>query len=318
MINRPHIQLERPTKLKRNVLLLVALVAFAFMGLGAGLGIWSAWDMRQVVADQFNQEQLVMARHISTLVERQVGFLKREVLLLRKQEELRTPHPDAYGEVIRDTFDRVLESGVLAIEIVDPETLRKYVFTPSREWTGEEADEKALKALPPPQSLGDQDVWVSESDIRGQRIRLVLMASLAGGGPLRYLIFHVDVSRFLTPFLSDIRSGRTGYAWVMDEQGNFLYHPNAEFVGKSAFHIREEKYPGVSTAIINFIQKEKMLKGETGTGAYTSGWHRGITGNIKKLVAFCPCTFPTTPPGCGPRRWQPPPRRSRRLPRVPI
>ena len=40
--------------------------------------------------------------------------------------------------------------------------------------------------------------------------------------------------------------------------------------------------------MINFIQKERMLEGKIGTGWYYSGWHRGITGKIKKLIAYCP------------------------------
>ncbi|MEW6668466.1 MAG: ATP-binding protein [Thermodesulfobacteriota bacterium] len=285
---------ERPPKLKRNVLGLVAAVAIAFMAAGAGLGIWSARDMRQVVADQFNQEQLVMARHVSTLIERQMGFLKKELLLLRKQEELGSPYPEAYQEVIQETFERVLESGVWRIEIIEPETLKSHVFTPSRHRTTKETDKDTLKLLPDLHRPGDPDVWVSDTDIKAYGIRLSLVASLSGESP-RHLIFHVNISWFLTPFLKDIRSGRTGYAWVIDERGFFLFHPNTEFMGKSAFQIRGEKFPGVSTAIIDFIQKERMLKGETGTGSYISGWHRGITGSIKKLAAFCPVNISDHP-----------------------
>jgi len=78
--------------------------------------------------------------------------------------------------------------------------------------------------------------------------------------------------------LRDIRSGRTGYAWLIDENGNFLYHPNTDFIGNSAFKIREEKYPGLDLGLIHLIQNKKMLEGASGTGFFYSGWHRGITG----------------------------------------
>jgi len=38
-----------------------------------------------------------------------------------------------------------------------------------------------------------------------------------------------------------------------------------------------------------------MLKGEEGTGIYYSGWHRGITGKIKKLIAYSPVSISHTP-----------------------
>jgi hypothetical protein len=88
--------------------------------------------------------------------------------------------------------------------------------------------------------------------------------------------------------IRDIRSGKTGYAWAIDNQGNFIYHPVNEFIGKNAFEIREQRGPKISFDQINRIQKEKMLQGESGTSWYVSGWHRGVQGNIKKLIAYAP------------------------------
>jgi PAS domain S-box-containing protein len=109
------------------------------------------------------------------------------------------------------------------------------------------------------------------------------------------LLFNLNVSWFLNPFLSDIRSGKTGYAWLIDEKGNFLYHPNTEFIGKNSMQIREEKYGDVPLGAIGEIQQEKMLKGEEGAGIYFSGWHRGITGKIKKLIAYSPVSLSHRP-----------------------
>jgi hypothetical protein len=59
------------------MLFFVSSIAFLFMLAGAGLGLWSAREMRETVADQFNQQQLAVARHVSNLIERQMAFLKR-------------------------------------------------------------------------------------------------------------------------------------------------------------------------------------------------------------------------------------------------
>jgi PAS domain S-box-containing protein len=39
-----------------------------------------------------------------------------------------------------------------------------------------------------------------------------------------------------------------------------------------------------------------MLHGREGTGTYHSGWHRGITGRMPKLIAFCPIHISQAPP----------------------
>ncbi len=110
------------------------------------------------------------------------------------------------------------------------------------------------------------------------------------------LIAELDISRFLGQFLDDVRSGSTGYAWVIDDKGTFLYHPFNRFIGKSAFTARENRDPGLSHHNINFIQENHMLAGHTGTGTYIAGWHRGFTGKIEKLIAYCPITLPGMAP----------------------
>lgn len=101
-----------------------------------------------------------------------------------------------------------------------------------------------------------------------------------------YLLF--DTKHFVAEMLKDIRSGKTGYAWAINNEGNFIYHPVPEFIGKDAFEVRGQREAKISFDQINRIQKEKMLRGEQGTSSYVSGWHRGIRGNINKLIAYAP------------------------------
>jgi PAS domain S-box-containing protein len=105
------------------------------------------------------------------------------------------------------------------------------------------------------------------------------------------LIFVMNTGQFTQKVVGGIRSGKTGYAWVIDESGNFLYHLVNNFIGQNAFDIRRFKDPHISFSDINKIQKEKMLAGEEGTSWYMSGWHRGLSGDIKKLIAYAPVTI---------------------------
>ncbi|MFH1481475.1 MAG: hypothetical protein ABIG67_09410, partial [Pseudomonadota bacterium] len=273
---------KRP-KIEKNLLLAVSFTALFFLAAGAALGLWSTREMKEVVVDQFNEQQLVIARHVSTLIERQLHLLKKELLFLKRQDVHGAFDPETYSTVIQQAFYRVLESGLWKIEIIDLKTLKNYTYMPYKQWSLKDATQDRLDILPSLETLDAQEVWISPTQIRPFGISLLLGTSLPGDSP-RVLLFDLNLSWFLPPFLSGIRSGKTGYAWIIDEKGNFLYHPNAEFIGRSAFEIREEKYPGIPVGIINFIQKEKMLQGRAGTGWFFSGWHRGITGKIKKLI----------------------------------
>ena len=109
------------------------------------------------------------------------------------------------------------------------------------------------------------------------------------------LIYVVDAMTVAERTLKDIRSGKTGYAWMIDSNGDFLYHHESGFIGKNAFEARKEKDPSLSYMLIDDIQRKKMLKGEEGTGWYMSGWHLGVQGNIKKLIAFSPISIAAAP-----------------------
>jgi hypothetical protein len=102
----------------------------------------------------------------------------------------------------------------------------------------------------------------------------------------------VDVAELTGGVTRDIRSGKTGYAWVIDGNGTFLHHQEAFFIGKSAFEARTAKMPTISFDRINEIQKTLMLAGKEGTSWYISGWHLGVEGRVRKLIAYAPIRSP--------------------------
>lgn len=258
------------------------------------MGLWSAGELREVVEDQFNEQQLVIARHVSVLIERQLQSLKKELLLLREQFPDSGFDPEAMQEAVQRTFRRVLESGVWKIEVLDLDIRKGFTFMPFSHWAPRDMPSEKLEIPLPYDELAEGEVWVTEPKIERHGISLFLWTPLKENNT-SFLVFDLNVSWFLNPILGDIRSGKTGYAWLIDGEGRFLYHPNAEFIGKPAIEIREEAYQGVPLGMIAFIQREKMLQGQEGTGWFFSGWHRGITGKIKKLIAYSPIILSRKP-----------------------
>ena len=285
---------KKRSEIRRNVIVIVSVVAGIFLSAGTVLGLWSAREMREQVGNQFNKQQLVIAYNVTDLIERELHLIKKEMLSLSKEVSLEGLRPKDYHESIQKSFSRVLESGVWRIEIVKLEHRNAYVYMPYKHYTIDKVPDIPLDDLSTTEMLDEKSVWVSQPQIKRSGIGLTLALCLPGDSP-RLLVFNVNVSWLLTPFLKNIRSGKTGYAWVIDGNGYFLFHPDADFAGKSAFKARKEKNPSLSYEKINFIQKEKMLKGQAGTGWYFSCWHRGLTGRIKKLIAYCPIIVSDNP-----------------------
>ncbi|MBM2816285.1 MAG: domain S-box protein [Ignavibacteria bacterium] len=110
-----------------------------------------------------------------------------------------------------------------------------------------------------------------------------------------FLIIRLDLSVLMKKINGKVRSGKTGYAWVIDDKGVALYHPENEFIGRNIFEARKEKKPYVNFSRINEIMKERMMKGEEGMAVYDSWWHRELSGQITKLIAFSPITHRSLP-----------------------
>ncbi len=257
--------------------------AVFFVILGTALFfVYQNWGiMHEQINSDFNAQQLILAHQAASEIDMDLEDIQVEITILKKL--LAEAPESARDEAMQAVVDRTRSKGLTEIGLANAE--------------GE------ILAREPPSDPARPDATDFLEDCRwGEEGHMVL-------GPLRMdepstvtsvlcsrmdspeaegslLFARLDVSRLIASVTRSIRSGRTGYAWVIDENGVFLYHPDKEFIGQSAFAIREKRMPYVSFAQINHIMKERMFRGEEGTGVYISGWHRGIEGQMTKLIAF--------------------------------
>ncbi len=270
----------------------VLIATVLFLSASAWLDMRSSRNVREIVKSQFNEEQLVIARHIKWQIERELDFMRKEIDIVSAMISEGTGDIEAIQEQLARPLYRILGNGVYRIGIIDRENNKLYSFGYPRKWRVDDLPEGLYKDLIA--NLDDvTDIYFSRPvhEIWGMRIAMARRIDSSR----HVLAIEFDVTRFLGHFLQNIRSGKTGYAWVIGDDGTFLYHPYAEFVGQNAFSAREARDPGISHQTINFIQKNQMLKGQEGSGAYSAGWHRGFTGKIEKLIGYCPVSVSRNP-----------------------
>jgi PAS domain S-box-containing protein len=281
--------------------MIVAVVCAALIVMLAGggiIGYWTAAEMTAAVTEQFNAQQMVIAQTVRARIERELNGIRHEILLTaRLLQGNPEPHAEARGAFLQ-TLSHLAELGVRKVEIADMAKRRVLVNPLHGPWV-----ERSLPANNPYDSVRFPSddrlpLWVSAVQMSAGGGEMIFAVPLTDDAS-RLLAFHINVSVLVPGLLKNVQSGKTGYAWLIDQNGIFLYHPHAEYVGRDAFLVRQEKYPNVSYEPINFIQKEKMLKGEQGTGWFQSSWHRGITGPMRKLIAYCPVAIADNPP----QRW---------------
>ena len=295
-----------PFLITRHALALLLALNVALLGISIYLGLMSARQMLEIVKEDFNQQQLVLARHTASLLEQDINFLKRELNTLNYSPAIQYLEPLTWANRMRATLASVREEGVVEILRIDAKDRRAYLVdgrsldhiisgsfkdAPYLDWAWAGNPENRGRVYVSP-------VSTQVTDYVGRLIAVMAVptyeVSVDENHPqptgvfAGVLVFYIDAQRLADKFTRQIRSGKTGYAWIMDSQGTFLSHPEPDFVGKNAFTVRKQRAPAISFDAINRIQKEKMLQGQEGWGTYLSGWHGGLTGEIRKLIAYAP------------------------------
>jgi len=280
-------------------LLVVALLAVAFI-----LGILSLRYTRDIVSDDFQQQQLILARTTARQIEDGMAFLRRELKILGYSPAIQYLEDVAWANRMRVSFDELARMGVVAISRIDfQEDRAGKAYT--LDGDGSHIVEQDFTAAP-------EVIWARDPENRGRIYQSDIQVQQRGNFRTPFmtlatpvyeesvdeshpkptgrldgvLMFKVDVSKFTGNYCGPIRSGRTGYCWVLNIDGIFLYHPEREFIGDDAFVARGRRNPVIKFDQINEIQKTKMLAGEEGTAQYVSGWHRGDIREMEKFLAY--------------------------------
>ena len=273
---------------------------------GAGfLSVLSAGNMKRIINEDFNSQQLELAKHAAGILSENFKILKRELVTLSLSPSIQYIEAVSWANRMKISFSTIRDYGVIQVMLICADAIRSYSINYTNATfvvTGRYSDEDYFTWCKKPENRGK--VYVSDvrkgivenSEPGFTKVMAVpvyqISSDEAHPTPTQefsgVLVFVLDTGLLAKKVVGPIRSGKTGYAWVIDERGNFFYHLEKEFIGQNAFEVRKFKDPHISFSEINLIQKDKMLQGKEGTSWYVSGWHRGKTGEIKKLIAYAP------------------------------
>ncbi|MCU0572835.1 MAG: ATP-binding protein [Syntrophobacteraceae bacterium] len=293
-------------KLRRLLKIMGCITVVLMLG-ALALGISTSRYMKGVIRDQFNEQQLALARATANRVETTIQNAIVDLILLNSLPAIQYCDAGSYEVLLLSTLPLLNRDHIIEIRRVDRDGKTMLVANEQgigmRHFGVETQDAAAYLS------------WASDMSNRGKTMgtgirskdpskerRTILLdlitptyeetANAAHPHPTHrfagYLRATLDVSKLLREIIPHIKSGKSGYAWVLDSSGSFLHHPEAAFVGENAFEARSNRNPRISFARINEIQQNEMLRGMEGTGTYISGWHRDVVEPMEKLIAFSP------------------------------
>jgi signal transduction histidine kinase len=256
--------------------------------------------VESILRVQFNQQQLMLARKIADNVESYFDFLENALLGYAGLFRHTPPDASGLGGNLAERFERHKHFGILELRRYNPQGLLVQAFSAT-------SSSSPVGNITLPEPFQE---WVRDPAHRG---RLFLSKTYSSSDPpwqgrlvMRFLVpvyWSGDTPRFagaiellVDPHFiaqrvtADVRSGQTGYAWIIDQDEIMLAHYERDFVGHKAMDIRIARNPNIIFRGLRELH-ERLLGGQEGVTEYDSGWHRQRLGQMPKLAAFIPIRF---------------------------
>ncbi|HEX7493279.1 MAG TPA: cache domain-containing protein, partial [Bacteroidales bacterium] len=224
---------------KRFLILPVILASFTYL-------FYSAYkDVRDRTLSEFNSQQFTLARQATRGIESFFIYYQRELLFFSKLKyvsELNTQGEDILADFYNNNSDQIE-----AISVVDSKGILKYTFPLNKEAIGKDiSNQKHIETIIKPHKSTVSDVFTSVQGFRSIAYHVPIFRNGDYKGSIAILI---QLDKLGKRFVENIRTGETGYGWMISEAGIEIYNPSYNQIGKSAKEVYSN-FPSV-TELIN-------------------------------------------------------------------
>jgi PAS domain S-box-containing protein len=273
-------ELLTPTAITLSLLVVLSLIIV--------LGQFFHQSLQEEMAGQFNKQQLLLAREVAMSVESFIDYVYKAINAISRLPDVHKISQSNRARTAAEAINFNIQNEMLVtIRVLDRNGIVLYDSSyPGREGIDLSKTDYFRKArlLPRNEKLitdlfsapnGGSDskqfivataIYPRRKDQRMPEFRGVVLAVLSLDG-------------ITQKFLSPIKSGTRGYAWMMDSDGTLLYHPTKpEMVGKNLYQTDRSCFQCHKS----FDTEKKMIEGKTETFGYYEA-----PGGENKLAAFC-------------------------------
>jgi signal transduction histidine kinase len=259
----------------KNNLLLLTLVIF-IISLIITLNIFFQQSYQSEMAEQFNRQQLIIAKTTVKNIEDYIKHLEEKMIAFSKL----LPHRGLDGRKLKDlaedTFSEVREDINVNLKIIDSKGRVGYSSSLGSINKDDIQLFEGLKNI-------EADRVLSVDRLREERKILLITPIKGASGWSGAVILEILIDTINRRFLSPIRFGIRGYAWMMDSNGTLLYHPTQpKMIGMNLFRAD-------STCLKcheSFEVEKKILEsGDVGFSSYIAPYGED------KLIAFSRAKF---------------------------
>lgn len=275
---------------KRKEFLAPAGIIFALLivlSLIIVLGQFFHQSLQEEMAGQFNQQQLLFAREVAMNIESYIDHVYKDIRVISHLPDVDHIHQSPRIRGVAESINFSLQNEALVtIKVLDKNGITLYDSSfPGREQVDLSQTDyfKKARMLPRNEKLITDLLDIHSTGEKSKEfIVAVPIYRQASGRGLREfsgaVLAVLSMEGITRRYLSPIKSGTHGYAWMMDSEGTLLYHPTQEdMVGKNLY--RSDK--SCFNCHKSFDVEKKMIEGKE----ETSGFYVSPNGE-NKLAAF--------------------------------
>ncbi len=191
------------------------------------LSVFFQRTLETETAEQFNKQQLLLANAEASNIQTYIGGIREEMLNIARLTSQFQVRKEADCRVLTDVVFKDNDNVKKRIEFLDR---NGEIFFSRGNVHAEGPDEK--KIISKAARLCPGDVLMEQDMKRISIVAPICRYDVLIGAALLTL----DVQDIAKTFLSPIKSGSRGYAWMMDEKGDLLYHPTQpNMVGRNLY-----------------------------------------------------------------------------------
>jgi len=253
------------------------------------LGQFFHQSLQKEMADQFNQQQLLLSRQVSMNIESYVNSVHKNIAVIAQLPGIDHIHQNPAVRSVVETINSGLKNQALVtIRVVSRNGILLYDSSDRAYPTKKHLDLskkhcfQRAQLLPKNEKLitdllsAEDTCQESQEFIVAVPIYVPRERQIAEFGGVVFAVLSMNgiTERYLAP----VKSGSRGYAWMMDSQGTLLYHPTQpQMVGKNLYQTDKTCFQCHKS----FDTEKKMIESREETFGYYEA-----PGGENKLTAF--------------------------------
>ncbi len=254
--------------MKTNLLLFI-LVLF-IISLIITLNIFFQQSYQSEMAEQFNRQQLLIAKSVAKSIGDDMQHIEAETLSLARLLGEQGLSGSSLRQSVYTAYVELSEDVNIGIKVIDAEKNLRY--SSQGEPLGAEDLEFFETAKEVPSSR------VLSLDRLAKERKIVMLTSIGESRFEGVVIVEIMIDAITNKFLAPIRVGIRGHAWMMDDDGTLLYHPTQpKMVGKNLFEADKSCFKCHKSFD---VEKEILKSGDIGFSSYIAPYGED------KLIAF--------------------------------